>query len=299
MRQLSTRISLIQFNEFVTEDADLHHLVKCQCSQEWYSVQIVVLSYIKFNVKIGRTIKNTWFVPNIEKEEKTPCTSHQIKNVDIEASLLYSIQQVTAFAKKHEAEFVELVTKANTQAAEREIRESKKEYEQATARISKLDSFIQKLFEDNAEGKISDERFTKMTATYEAEQRDLQERVKVLEAIIADAKEKTANVDSFLEIVHRYTDIQELDAEIIRTFIEKVYVYQNEKLWSRDTKKLKIVFNFIGDIQIPRKEKTEQPIFHDYADSFNSQKIPQFGYLKLVRFFMTLDKQFYRHRWYI
>lgn len=190
------------------------------------------------------------------KRGKDTCTSHQIKNVDIEAALLYSIQQVTAFAKEHEAEFVELVTKTNTQAAEREIRESKKDYEQATARISKLDSFIQKLFEDNAEGKISDERFTKMTATYEAEQRDLQEHVKVLEAIIADAKEKTANVDSLLEIVHRYTDIQELDAEIIRTFIEKVYVYQNEKLWSRDTKKLKIVFNFIGDIQIPSKEKT-------------------------------------------
>lgn len=80
MRQLSTRISLIQFNEFVTEDADLHHLVKCQYSQEWYSVQAVVLSYIKFDVKIGRTIKNTWFVPNIAKEEKTPVHPTQRKN---------------------------------------------------------------------------------------------------------------------------------------------------------------------------------------------------------------------------
>ncbi|MDO4649017.1 MAG: recombinase family protein, partial [Eubacteriales bacterium] len=193
---------------------------------------------------------------NYRKKRKKVCESHQIKNVDIEAALLYSIQQVTAFAKEHEAEFVELVTKTNAKAAEREIRESKKEYEQSTARMSKLDSFIQKLFEDNAEGKISDERFAKMTATYEAEQHDLQDRVQVLEAIIEEATEKTANVDSFLKIVHRYTDIQELDAEIIRTFIEKVYVYQNEKLWSRDTKKLKIVFNFIGDIQIPSNEKT-------------------------------------------
>lgn len=131
-----------------------------------------------------------------------------------------SIKNQKAILKKYaddneltNAKFVELVTKTNTKAAERAIRENKKEYEQATARTSKLDSFIQKLFEDNAEGKISDERFTKMTATYGAEQRDLQECVKVLEAIIADAKEKTANVDSFLEIVHRYTDIQELDKE--------------------------------------------------------------------------------------
>lgn len=178
------------------------------------------------------------------------------EHVDIEAALLYSIQQVTAFAKEHEAEFVKLVTKTNTKSAEREIRESRKEYEQAIARMSKLDTFIQKLFEDNAEGKISDERFTKMTTTYEAEQHDLQERVEVLETIIDESNEKTANVDSFLEIVHKYTDIQELDAEIIRTFIEKVYVYQNEKLWSRDTKKLKIVFNFIENIQIPNNKKT-------------------------------------------
>ena len=185
-----------------------------------------------------------------------PILSHQIKNVDIEAALLYSIQQVTAFAKEHEAEFVELVTKTNAKAAEREIKESKKEYEQAITRINKHDSFIQKLFEDNVEGKISNERFAKMSATYESEQNELQERVVILESIINEAKEKSANVDSFFELVKKYTDIKELDAEIIRTFIEKVYVYQNEKLWSRDTKKLKIVFNFIGNIQIPSSKKT-------------------------------------------
>lgn len=185
---------------------------------------------------------------NYRKRGKDTCTSHQIKNVEIEAALLYSIQQVTSFDKEHEAEFIKLVTKTNAKAAESEIRESKKEYEQAIRRMNKLDSFIQKLFKDNAEGKISDERFLKMSATYESEQNELQERVTVLEGIINEAKEKATNVNSFLDIVHKYTDIQELDAEIIRTFIEKVYVYQNEKLWSRDTKKLKIVFNFIGDI---------------------------------------------------
>ena len=166
---------------------------------------------------------------NYRKKRKKVCESHQIKNVDIEAALLYSIQQ---------------------------IKESKKEYEQAITRMNKHDSFIQKLFEDNVEGKISNERFAKMSATYESEQNELQERVVILESIINEAKEKSANVDSFFELVKKYTDIKELDAEIIRTFIEKVYVYQNEKLWSRDTKKLKIVFNFIGNIQIPSSKKT-------------------------------------------
>ena len=66
--------------------------------------------------------------------------------MEIEAALLYSIQQVTAFAKVHEKEFIELVTKNNVKSAERAIRDSKREYEQAIARTKKLDTFIQKLF---------------------------------------------------------------------------------------------------------------------------------------------------------
>ena len=46
-------------------------------------------------------------------------------------------------------------------------------------------------------------------------------------------------------MVKNYIDIKELNAEIIRTFIEKVYVYGNEKPWDRNTKKIKVIFNFI------------------------------------------------------
>ena len=59
------------------------------------------------------------------------------------------------------------------------------------------------------------------------------------------AREKSSNTDSFLRLVKNYIDIKELNAEIIRTFIEKVYVYGNEKPWDRNTKKIKVIFNFI------------------------------------------------------
>lgn len=136
---------------------------------------------------------------NYRKRGKDTCTSHQIRNVDIESVLLYMIQQVTAFARDHEDEFIELVIKSNAKSVEREIRESKKEFEQAQARISKLDTIIQRLYEDNIEGKISDERFMKMSATYEAEQNQLTERVAELEQIIDATREnlpmQTASYD--------------------------------------------------------------------------------------------------------
>lgn len=189
------------------------------------------------------------------KKRKETCTSHQIRNVEIEAALLYAIQQVTVFAKEGEDEFIELVTKNSAKTVERAIRDSKNN-EQGTCRTKKLDTFIQKLFDDDAEGIISDERFMKMTAAYEAEQNQLKERLARLEVIINDTKKKSANIDCSLDIVHTYTDINELNAEIIRTFIEKVYVYQSEKLWSRNTKKIKTIFNFIGEIEIPSNVKT-------------------------------------------
>lgn len=88
-----------------------------------------------------------------------------------------------------------------------------------------MDTIIQRLYEDNIEGKISD-------------------------------------AYSFLRLVKTYTDIKELNAEIIRSFIEKVYVYVyvyvygNEKPWDRNTKKIKVIFNFIGEVHIPSNVKT-------------------------------------------
>jgi site-specific DNA recombinase len=73
--------------------------------------------------------------------------------------------------------------------------------------------------------------------------------------IIDAAREKSSDAESFLRLVKTYTDNKKLNAEIIRTFNEKVYVYQNEKRWDRNTKKIKVIFNFIGEVHIPSNVK--------------------------------------------
>ncbi|CAI3270287.1 hypothetical protein CIRMBP1270_00470 [Enterococcus cecorum] len=165
-----------------------------------------------------------------------------------------------------------MVTKSNVKVVEREIRESKKEYEQSQTRVSKLDTIIQKLYEDNVEGKISDERFAKMLAIYETEQSQLTHRLAELGHIIDAAKQKFSNADRFLRLVKTYTDIKELNSEIIRTFIEKIYVYGNEKPWDRNTKKLKVIFNFIGEVHIPSDVKKGIADYYDYADILQDYK---------------------------
>ena len=191
------------------------------------------------------------------KKGKHICESHQIRNVVIEQLLLADIQRITAYARENEAEFIDLVTKSKTKAVERDLRESRREYEQAKARIAKLDIIIQKLYEDNLEGKISDDRFMRMSATYETEQRQLETRVDELEAFIAEAREKTLNAEYFLSLVKKYTDIRELDAEVIREFVERIIVHKAEKVDGQRQQRIQIVYNCIGVIDLPAlHEKT-------------------------------------------
>ena len=189
------------------------------------------------------------------KRGKHNCTSHQIRNIDIEKALLYMIQQVTAFARDYEDEFVELVAKNKNKELERRILESKKELEQSMSRVSKIDLLIQRLYEDNVEGKISDEQFIKMTSAYENEQQTLNVRITELNKIIKNEQEKITNTTSFLNLIKCYTNITKLDAEIIRTFIEKVYIYNADTIGTKKIKKIKIVFNFIGEIDLSTENK--------------------------------------------
>ena len=191
------------------------------------------------------------------KRGKSNCTSHQIRNVVIEQLLLDDLRRVTAYAREHEAEFIQLVTNTSEKALNRELRSSQKEYEQAKARITALDTIIQRLYEDNVVGKISDERFAKMSATYEAEQKALESRIAELDEFITTAKEKSLNAEYFLQLVQKYTDIKELDAEIIREFVEKIIVFKAEKVDGHRMQRIQIIYNCIGAVEIPSKhEKT-------------------------------------------
>ena len=140
-----------------------------------------------------------------------------------------------------------MLMKKSKTTADKALRAARKEMEQSESRMRKLDTLIQHLYEDNVDGKVSDERFGKLTATYEAEQHDLMARVKELKALIAKEAEATANVNAFLSIVKKYTDIPEFTAEIVREFIEKVYISHPEKVNGKNIQEVCIVWNCIGE----------------------------------------------------
>lgn len=116
---------------------------------------------------------------------------------------------------------------------------------------------MQRLYEDNIEGKISDERFMRMASTYEAEQRQLEIRIVELDEFITKEKEKGFNASYFLSLVRKYTNIHELDAEIIREFVERIVVHKAETINGKRQQRVQIIYNCVGIVDIPdRHEKT-------------------------------------------
>ena len=199
--------------------------------------------------------KEYFVCANYRKKTKAACTSHQIRNVVIEQLLLEDLRRVTAFAKRHEEEFVRLVTNSASRSLNREMKDNRKEYEQSQARIAALDKIIQRLYEDNVTGRISDERFARMSATYEAEQQTLEKRVAELQILMDGAKQKAMNVEYFLSLVRKYTDIQELTGEIIREFVEKTIVFKAEKVDGHRQQRIQIIYNAIGAVEIPNEKE--------------------------------------------
>lgn len=181
-------------------------------------------------------------------------TGNALNDKDLTDGTTACIRQITAYAREHEAEFVEMVANKSQAEISKSQRDNRRELEQSKKRMEKLDTIIQKLCEDNVEGKISDERFMKMSASYEDEQKSLKTRISELKCEIATDKENSLNVNHFLDLVKRYTEVPELTAEIIREFIEKVFVYHPEKINGQKTQRVRIIWNCIGEI--PTQNKT-------------------------------------------
>ena len=118
------------------------------------------------------------------------------------------------------------------------------------ARHSKLDSIIQHLYEDNLEGKITDERFIKLSTNYETEQATIKSRLDELDAFIKSENDRLFNAESFIKHVKKYIDVTELDCEVVRELISKVIVHSATKENGQRTQRIDVLFNGLDNFDL-------------------------------------------------
>ena len=132
----------------------------------------------------------------------------------------------------------------------------KKELETAQKRISELSAIFKRLYEDSVTGRISDERFSELSADYEAEQKELKERAAGLQEELSKAQEATENAEKFMKVVRKHTSFEELTPTLLREFVEKIVIHESVALDRKRRGKLRrqeieIYYSFVGKVEMP------------------------------------------------
>jgi DNA invertase Pin-like site-specific DNA recombinase len=192
--------------------------------------------------------KNWKFVCSQYRKKKGGCTAHRVLNVAVENAVLDDLQKVITYTKEYESEFIAMLTKKSQDETTQKIAVTQRELEWTLSRISELDRIIKELYEDKVSGTISAERFAKMTADYESEQSALTEKASQLRVITDKANDLAEAGKRFVRLVRNYTEVEKLDAEVVRTFVEKIYVHEIENYGGELQQRLRIVYNFVGEL---------------------------------------------------
>lgn len=192
--------------------------------------------------------KDAFNCASYRKEKERTCTSHYITLHAIEDIVLYDLQRVLGMAKGQETEFVSMLQEKNKKVTKSDLSEKAKECDEAEKRIAVLDRIIQNLYEDKVSGTLSEERFIKLSKNYESEQAELTDKVKFLKEELMAVQKETADINKFMRLIKRYTEITELNAEIVRTFIDKIYVHKGEKAQGGHRQTIEIIYNCVGAI---------------------------------------------------
>ena len=186
------------------------------------------------------------------KGNRGTCTSTHYVRVDfLEEVVLGEIRRLTKFASLYEDEFVKAVIGHSQQAEQTDRKLKEKELKTLLARDEELDGLFERIYEDNVSGKLSDDRFAKMSRRYEDEQKELSEKIKKLRSEIEKQSSCSMTTDMFIGLVRKYTRARKLTPRMLNELVEKIEVFNAEKIDGVWEQRLRIHYNCVGTIEIP------------------------------------------------
>ena len=198
------------------------------------------------------------YVCGTYKRRRGECSAHYIRSTVLETLVLDNLQKVIAYVRDYENDFVQQVTENKAAEQMQMLSVSKRQMEQQMRRIAEIDNIIKRLYEGNLNGKLSDSRFSKMSADYEQEQRTLENSNAELKCMVDTCEEQSLNIKSFLKCVRKYTEPCELTPDMLHELVEKIIVYAPDKSSGHRTQQIDIYYNFVGKIPLSKEVATRQ-----------------------------------------
>ena len=186
------------------------------------------------------------------------CTQHYIREDALKQLVLKQLQQFLSYLQQFERVFIRQQIDATLAERRYELSAKQKQVEKDEKRIKELDRLFRKIYEDNVNGKLNDERFYKLSDGYEAEQEQLKQEIEALTAEVSEADTEATNVAKLIAVTKKYTRIDELTPEVLNAFVDKIVVHEREKKDGKRTQQIDIHYSYVGIVDIPTDEEMRE-----------------------------------------
>ena len=189
---------------------------------------------------------------NYAKNYRSTCQSrHYIRADAIEQIVLLELRHIAKYLSEHKEEFANLLAKKTNADTAKEQKHLQGELQKAIARNEKVAVFYEKLYEDNAEGKVTDEWFMQLSHKYEVERFELKEKIKSINEQPGSIAQAEQNKDSFISAVRKFLEMKSLTPALLQEPIERTEVRKIEGVGKNRTQKVTIYYRFVEHIEIP------------------------------------------------
>ncbi|MDE6606958.1 MAG: DUF4368 domain-containing protein, partial [Lachnospiraceae bacterium] len=202
--------------------------------------------------------EQAYFFCSSYRKNTANCTAHYIREKVVYTLVLESLQRILFYVQAFEKQFVQEQLDKSSEEQKKELAKKRRELAKSEKRIAELDILFQRIYEDNVSGKLSDERFSIMSANYETEQKMLKDSLIQLKADVEMQDDKTANVSAFIDKVKRYTEIKELTPAIVNEFIDYIMVSKKQVTDGKTVYSIDIYYSGVGIINAPSAEEYEE-----------------------------------------
>ncbi len=185
------------------------------------------------------------------------CSAHFIRAVVLEELVWMHMKAVIFYVTRYEKHFRTVMEQRLRMSSEEAIRGYKTQFAQAERRLAELDRLFIRIYEDNVSGRITDERFSMMSRTYEDEQTQLKVEIQSLQQEIEVQERQIENLEQFIQRVHKYEDLQELTPYALRELVKAIYIEAPDKSSGKRRQNIRISYDLVGFIPLNELVKEE------------------------------------------
>lgn len=201
--------------------------------------------------------EGAFFDCSLHWKHKDKCGTHYIREAVLSHLILKHIQSVTGYILRHEAHFRTVMEEQLWLESSEQIRIRRKRLERNENRIAELKRLFIRIYEDNASGRLSDDRFDMLSLTYETEQKQLEAECITLRQEIEVQERQNENIEKFIQTAHKYVGIDELDGYALRELVSAIYVDAPDKSSGKRVQHIHIKYDGVGFIPLSELMKEE------------------------------------------